>query len=444
MQPAKKQNSGTCYSSARKTQGVKIMSETDKNILDQEQLKSQEELSEAQEKAILSEVLKERALKESGSRDSGKSSWDLHLEREKAKEGGEDEGNNKDADASNDDSEESDDEDDNTDEGNDEEGEDTGENSEEDQEGESEEEKEKRAEEEATKKEQEEQSAGEDIETEITKYAEANGIDEPEAREIIEGVNGIVKKYGDDKKKIAFAYRNLQSHTSKVDEENRSIKKEVEYLNHKIGETSLFPKTVTLEGKEYSVDEFQQIATESYREEHPDKTDDLEDSEVWKMAYREIEQKMTSLQADKQRETNKHATKKRIEFISTLTASHQRFLTDVKPMLDKMSDIQLLNPKFTLDDLILLAKGKHYDEDLKKAKEKEYKKGTEQAKILGEKKSVAKGSSIKTKTKKSVLSNEDLTRAKNMFGGAGLTEEKIIEFYNDFVEKRKKIDKKNQ
>lgn len=418
------------------------MSEAEKSVLDQEQLKGQEKLTEEQEQAILDQVLADREKKENEP-SKEKSSWDLHLERQKKEEEerkSEDETDDEDAESGDDESDSGDD-DGKTKE--DEEGDkETDDSQKED--GKSEDDETDDGEKEKTQAEKEKQSTKEDIETEIAEYAEANGLDDVDAREIVEGVHGIVKKYGSDNKKIAFAYRNLQSHTSKVDEENRAIKQEVEYLNQKMSETSLFPKTVLFEGKEYSVDQFQEMAIDAYRKEYQDKTEDLEDSEVWKMAYQDIDKNMETLRAERQRETTKQASKKRVEHISTLTASHQRFLPDVKPMLDKMSDIQILNPKFTLDDLILLAKGKHYDVDMKKAKEQEYKKGTEQAKILGEKKSVSKGSSIKTKTKRLTLSDDELTRARNMFGGAGLTDEQIIEYYNDHEKKRKEIDNKHK
>ncbi|MBD3352828.1 MAG: hypothetical protein GF364_15180 [Candidatus Lokiarchaeota archaeon] len=294
----------------------------------------------------------------------------------------------------------------------------------------SEEEKKKQEAEEAEEAEKEKQARKERMDNLVIEYAQENNMSEEEAREVIEGEFAIADKYNNDIYKLARAHRSQQSGYSKLELQNKLLQERLE-------ENFLNPQKVVLNGKEYTPDEAQKVLTEAYREAHPEKTEDLEDDEVWKLARSEVNAQQEKVRSQRIREIAEKASKKRVEIISDIVSSdNNKYLADIKPLLQEIPDTQLVSSAFDIKDILTYVKGKHYERDIKGAEERGYKRGLEEAKILGAKKPVGTEKPVLKKAS-TPLSEQDMQRAHEMFGEMGLTKEQIIQFYKDYLKQTK-------
>jgi len=288
-----------------------------------------------------------------------------------------------------------------------------------------------------TKEEEEKAKAVQtEFEKEIKEYSQKHGMPEDVARKVIEGEKAISEKYANDPKKLSRAYRHQQSEYSRIHEENKLLKEQVQadFMN---------PPKVILAGKAYTQEEAQEVLIAAYRKEHQEQTEDLEDAEVWAIARKEIKSAYENERKERVSEQGRLAAQKKLELLTSLSESDdKKFLSEIKPILEQTSDAQILSSHFDLTDMLLWAKGKSYDKELKEAEERGFKRGQEQAKILGEKPPVGGGTASAKKSEASKLSDSDMKRANEMFGDMGLTKEQIIEYYKEHLKEMKEIDNK--
>jgi hypothetical protein len=124
------------------------------------------------------------------------------------------------------------------------------------------------------------------------------------------------------------------------------------------------------------------------------------------------------------------AQAKREEILAGLSKEDRAFLPDIKAILDRSADAQIVSETFDPMDVVRWAKGGAYDKAIKEAEERGYKRGQEEASIVGAK--TGGGSKPRSGVSGAVgtLNNHQKARAVQMFSAEdGYTEE---EAYNEF------------
>lgn len=273
---------------------------------------------------------------------------------------------------------------------------------------------EKKAKEEAdlkAKEEADKKAAEEAFQKEAEDYAKENDITVDQAKQELESDLGIAKKYENDPRKLARAYRNIQTLYSKTDSELKKIKSEPEILAE--GE-------MVFRGKRYNKEQTRAILIDAYRKDHKEQSESMDDDEVYQTAIGELKKRGSELAKAESDKIAAEAIKKRTDHISGLSESDKKFGDEVKEIIEMIPDHAVINENFSIKDTVFWVKGKHYDDDLskavKEAEERGYKRGTEERKIIGERPPVGSGSAPKKKSAGvETLTPEEKDRALTMY-----------------------------
>jgi len=282
-------------------------------------------------------------------------------------------------------------------------------------------------------------------ETEIADYAKEHSISQEEARADLESIAKIQEKYKGDAKQLAKANLHLQRLYSKTEEEAKALKEAKPSVAQEVTveavEKFIEDGKVVVNGKNVTKEQ----TIEAYRNAYPDLTEDMADDKVLKLAAKEYKQQIDKNFVEQNTQISAQAREKRNTLFDTVSEADKKFIPVLKPLIEKLSDSQIMHENFSVNTYITYAKGQEYDtlskkfEDDKKAfGEKEYKRGLEEAKILGIKKPVGSGGNS-PKGKNIVLTEEQKKRAHEMFDNPDITTERAEQLYAEHL---KEIDKK--
>ena len=279
---------------------------------------------------------------------------------------------------------------------------------------------------------------------EISAYAKEHNVTEDEAREDLEHIAKIQEKYKGDPKQLAKANLHLQRLHSKSEAELKSIKDakpspaDVKEVPIAAVEKWLEEGKIQYNGKNISRDE----VIEAYRKAYPDLTDSLDDEKVFKLAAKETKERLDKHFESQRAEISAKAKEKRATIFDSVAEADKQFIPEIKPLVEKLSDTQIMDERFSLDTYITYAKGKAFDtlqkqvEEEKRAfGEKEYKRGLEEAKILGVKRP-PDGKPPKSGAD-AALTDEQKKRAREMFDNPDITEEQSYKLYKEYLKETK-------
>lgn len=276
------------------------------------------------------------------------------------------------------------------------------------------------------------------VEQEIEAYAKEHNVSIAEAREDLDSISKIQEKYKSDAKQLAKANLHLQRIYTKTADELKTVKDakpspQVREITLESVEKYIEDGKVTINGKQVSKEQI----IEAYREAYPDITDTLEDDKVFKLAAKEYKERLEKVIEQQKSEIVVKAKEKRETVLNSLSEADKKYLPEIKPLIEKLSDAQIMDEHFSVETYIHYVKGKLYDETIKRLEdekkafgEKEYNRGLEEAKILGIKR---QPDGKPPKDGNVSLTDAQKKRAREMFDNPGITEDQAYQLYKDYL-----------
>lgn len=298
----------------------------------------------------------------------------------------------------------------------------------------SEEDKPKKAEIAKSQEEAKKKAADEEIEA----YAKEHSVSVTEAREDLESIGKIQEKFKGDAKQLAKANLYLQRIYSKTHDELKTLKDtkpspEAKEITLEAVTKYMEEGKVTINGKAASKEEI----VEAYRNAYPDLTDTLEDDKVLKLAAKEYKDRLEKVMDTQKSEISVKAKEKRETILNSIPDSDKKFLSEVKPLIEKLSDAQIMDENFNIETYLHYAKGKLFDSTIKQLEsdkksfgEKEYQRGLEEAKILGIKRTP---DGKPPRDGNAALTDAQKRRAEEMFDNPEITKEQAYQLYKDYL-----------
>lgn len=235
-----------------------------------------------------------------------------------------------------------------------------------------------------------------------------------------------INKYKNNPIEMARALRQSQSFADRTRAELDAVKK--------AGTTP--PAPVINNIKDYvqsQLDPIKDKVVEAYKKEYPELVENQTDDYIYGLIKKEAVDRTLKVMEENQTKLVSAAKEKRANLILGLSDQDKAFLPDIKAIIDRTNDRQIMAKDYDVKYVIEWAKGKQLDRLVKEAEERGFKRGQEQPKILGEKipgggnnnnKGEGKGS-----TKKPSLSDEQKERALNMFDIPGMTDDEKFDAY---------------
>ncbi len=279
-----------------------------------------------------------------------------------------------------------------------------------------------------------------EVEQEITAYAAEHSISAEEAKAELSNVGNLLEKYKNDPKQLAKALLHSEQIYGKLSNELKTLKDERAVQPTQDVTVDAVMKYVEdgkamIGDKPVSKEQF----IEAYRNANPDLTTDLDDDKVFVMAAKEYKGIIDRAITEQKGQLSIKAKEKRDSVLNSLSEANKQYLPTVKPLIERLSDAQVMSENFDIGTYITFAKGQSHDATVKRLEqekkefgEKEYQRGLSQAKILGEKRPPGGGGGGgggKTVT----LTEAQKVRAKEMFESKEITEEKACELYADLL-----------
>ena len=250
-----------------------------------------------------------------------------------------------------------------------------------------------------------------------------------EAEEQISKDEALVNKYKQNPLEMAKALRHIQQEASKA-------KAELEATRKAAGKP---PAPVMNNVREYVNQQIEPIKDKlipQYKKEYPELCEGQSDEFIYGLIKKDAIDRTSKILEENESKIVSAAKEKRAELIMGLAEVDKAFLPDIKAQLERCAPRQILDKNFLFQDLVDWARGRQLDRLLKEAEERGFKRGQEGAKIMGEKTPGAgnkqAGSSTAKKTAGGRLSDEQKERAINMFDGAeGMDDEAKFAAYID-------------
>lgn len=270
---------------------------------------------------------------------------------------------------------------------------------------------------------------------EIESYAVKQNISIEEAKKEFESIGKIEEKYGKDPKQLAQAYLHLQKSLGKKDEEIKAAQEGAarasmptvdSYLGLLDGGKILNPNTKKPTTREELV--------EAYRKHEPEITANMEDGAVAMLAAKSVITKFESMVDQNKTEIASKAKEKRITLLNSVPEADRKYVADeIKPLLDKYPDSQIMSDAFSIQDVLYWVKGKHGEDREKEAEEKGYNRGLSEAKILARKSGNPKGNAGSgANDKTSLLNDAQKQEAEDMYDSAlaaGTSKQEVYQWY---------------
>ena len=292
--------------------------------------------------------------------------------------------------------------------------------------------------EEKKQKEEANKKLKDDLDKEVKDYAVEHKISEEEARTDFDSREKILEKYKSDPKQLALANLHLQRLYTKTQEDLKAAKE---------AKPTIQAKDISIEDCVKLIDDGKVLisgkpvtrekAIDMYREQFPDISENLEDEAIIKLVAKELRDGYAKKQERDSAEISSQSKDKRVTLLNSLSEVDKKFIPEIQPLLEKYPDAAIMSENFKLDDLVLWAKGKVYDKDIKEFGEKEYKRGVEQAKIIGQREGAPEGAGSqkpKSKSKATKLTEAQKQDALRKYDGTTFTDEEKYEAYAEILE----------
>jgi hypothetical protein len=285
------------------------------------------------------------------------------------------------------------------------------------------------------------------VEAEVEAYAKEHQLSSEETRTFFDESTKIMEKYKGDPKQLARANLALQRHYSKVESELKTLKEAkppeppapeltVDYVLKLMDEGK-----ITVGGKAVPKEQL----LEAYRKENEDITATLEDEAVSKLIAKDIKSSLEKQHEVARGEMKIKAKEKRDTLISSLSEADRAYADEIKPILEHIPDVHILNEGFSLNDTIMWAKGKKYDAlvkemegKVKEAEERGFKRGQEEAKIIGVKAGPKQPGNAPVKGKRSLTDNQKKIARERYQDAYFPTDEDKFNAYIEFLEDEEK------
>lgn len=404
-------------------------------LLDPEKLKLQEDLDDEQKDALREKILKEQQQEDSGE-DEGE-------EENKTGEGEENEDKNKSAETDKEKNEEEEEEKPKEDE-EEKEGEEAGKKKEESEELKPYEkalleakDEDLSEEEKGIKAELQERVEGQkEIEAKAETLSKEKNISLEDAKAKVISQRNILKKYDNDPEKLAKAVQENQSGYSKLENKVKELEEKLESGGGQ-QHPNLKPGEAIINGKHYTADQVRTHLIESYKQEKPKLTEDMDDEKVYQLAVEALQSKQEAARLKQGQKLAEKAEDVREKTLNELPEEVSEFKGDIATVLKNTPNEVLANPQWKPDAAILWARGKHYSNaKIKEIEQKAFKRGMERAQILGIKvnQPVTKTKpTSKTKPATSKLSEAEKERALSMYKSLdSKTDEEKYAMYLDY------------
>jgi len=254
-------------------------------------------------------------------------------------------------------------------------------------------------------KEKEQAENAEPTDEQIQAYAVKHSMTYAEAKSDILANRAEIKNFKNDPEELARALRHNRRGYDQLRAQLEKKPKEQLFVRMTDEQFTAQAKTHLMQEKDKHV--------EAFRQRFPAKADLMTDEAIIEelvdrslLGYKNFAEK-------KETELKEKASSKRESVLAELSESDKKFIPDVKAILNKTSDYQILSEGFDVMDIVHWAKGQRYDADIKAAEERGYKRGLENPKILGAK--GPGGGSAPIKSKGTALSEAQKARAVEMF-----------------------------
>lgn len=265
-------------------------------------------------------------------------------------------------------------------------------------------------------------------------------VSEEKAREIVDGENRILEKYGatPDAWKLARAYREQQVDLTFARDRIKDLENAQSRQIPGVDITKVDGVKAAVEqglvktpdGKVVSRD----FMVSAYRKENPDVTEDLDDDRVFALASREL---MVSLQEAERRKVEgmkREAESKRTELLSSLGKDDEELKSELEKVLSGISDAAITSESFNFQNYVWWAKGKNAESRERAAYQRGLTKGKESAEIARVNDTPVDKKGPKAKSAPA-LTDAQKKRALEMFDGLEATDEEKFSWYMEDMKK---------
>lgn len=266
----------------------------------------------------------------------------------------------------------------------------------------------------------------------IQTFAEKQKITFAEAKVELEAAQAVLSKYNNDPLEMARAYRSIQSAHDKL--------KAVADAPAATTPVLLSQGQLKAEINAYAEQNKDSII-EKYRTTHPKRTEMMEDEAVLEWAKDDAEKNYQAKAEGVVTKIKTDAAAKRENLVNKIPQADARFAHDIKTALSRVSDRDVLNPQYSVENLLWQAKGQRYEDDMKAQYNRGLKAGKEDPKVLGMKAQGPAGGTAKKPAgeTKSGLSDKQKNQAYDMFpdSSPASAEKLFMEVYTEDLKKNK-------
>lgn len=249
----------------------------------------------------------------------------------------------------------------------------------------------------------------EDLDARITKLAEKNEITYAEAKDDIEKTDKMIEQFKNDPREMAKALRSKDREYDKLKNELSKKEEVKEPVFRKMSEVQF------VKAAKDKMNEDPDKYADLYRNKYPAKSERMSDEEIieeiadreW-MGYQDFAVKQ-------EKELITKARTVRDDFITGIAEADRKFIPDVKAILSQLQDVDILQKDWNPDYIMMLAKGRAYDDDLKEARAGGLNAGKEDTKILGMIKTGSGKQKPVQKAKSTSLNQNQKEQAESMY-----------------------------
>jgi len=285
---------------------------------------------------------------------------------------------------------------------------------------------------------------------EVKTYAEEAKIPEDQAREELESIAKIQEKYKGDPKQLAKANLHLQRLHAKTEADAKAAQdakpEPVHEVTAEAVEKAIEDGVLNLGGIKITREE----SIARYRNTYPKRAEDFDDDAVYALAIEKFVQHMNKTVVAEKVEVSKQARSKRETVFDSVAEADKQFVAAAKPLVEKVSDAQIVNEAFDVGIYITHAKGLAFDEktktfeqDKKEFGEKEFQRGLSEAKIAGVK--VPPGGGKPPSKKGSGLTDVQKERAEAMYDNPLISKAEAHKMYaQDLADEKKEDEARNK
>jgi len=292
-------------------------------------------------------------------------------------------------------------------------------------------EKQPEVEDKAEDKEQEETKPVEVVEVDksVQDWADKHQLTVEQAKEDLEKTKAVVGKYKSPEE-MARALRLIQSEHDKL--KNETSKQEHPVITPAV---QVDPR---VEINQYVSKNAENLLAE-YKRVYPAKSEVLTEEAILEDIADRYYGRYQTWANDQLSVIKQNASNKREEALNSLSQEDKQFLPEIKPVLQSMSNDQVLSKEFDIKELIAWAKGKNIDKLIKEAEERGYKRAKgEGSKIIAQiPQGRSESKSINKKPSGTIsLSNHQKDRALEMFDGTSMTDDEKFQAFAELEQKK--------